>query len=66
MATEESSNQKNLPGVYRHPESGAEQVIDHDPVTGSALADAFVRVGFVYVGEVKAEEANEDKKEGKK
>lgn len=63
MATE-SSTQKNQPGLYRHPETGAEQVIDHDPVTGSAMADAFVRVGYIYVGE-KADKP-ETKKEGTK
>lgn len=68
MATE-SSNQNNPAGVYRHPETGAEQVIEHDPITGSALADAFVRVGFVFVGDVQTEtsdQAKQDKKEDKK
>ena len=51
---EEKSNQKNLPGVYRHPETGVELVAKQHPKYGSAQADGFVRVGYVYVGTEKA------------
>jgi len=60
----ESSNQNNLPGLYRHPESGAELIAEFDPITGSAQADGYVRVGYVYVGE--KPDKVEDKKEGTK
>lgn len=60
----ETSNVTNQPGLYRHPESGAELVAEWDPITGSAQADGYVRVGFVYVGpkpEAKVESKKEDK-----
>lgn len=40
----------NKPGLYRHPESGAELVVGATPKFGSPMADGAVRVGFVYVG----------------
>ena len=70
MATE-TSNNKNLEGYYRHPESGVVLHAEIDPVFGTAKADAFVRVGYVYVGTEdpdapKTETKEDDKKEGKK
>lgn len=41
---------KNLPGLYRHKESGAEIVITDNPGIGSSKADGAVQVGFEYVG----------------
>lgn len=46
----------NLPGLYRHPESGAELVTQHDGKLGSAQSDGAVQVGFVYVGPAPKEE----------
>lgn len=40
----------NLPGLYRHPESGAEVVVTHHDKLGSAMADGVVQVGYKYVG----------------
>lgn len=40
----------NLPGLYRHPESGMEIVTRHDGKLGSAMSDGAVQVGFKYVG----------------
>ncbi len=40
----------NLPGLYRHPESGAEIVVTRDARLGSAMADGAVQTGFRYVG----------------
>ncbi|SIC60011.1 hypothetical protein [Mycobacteroides abscessus] len=50
----ESSKQTNPPGVYRHEGSGKEITVEHDAITGSAQADALVRLGYVYVGEAEA------------
>lgn len=46
----------NLPGLYRHPESGAEIVTQHDGKLGSAMSDGAVQVGFQYVGPAPKEE----------
>lgn len=46
----------NKPGLYRHPESGAEVIVTHNPKLGSAMADGVVQVGFKYVGPAPAEE----------
>lgn len=40
----------NKPGLYRHPESGAEVVVSHHPKLGAAMADGVVQVGYKYVG----------------
>jgi hypothetical protein len=40
----------NLPGLYRHPETGSEIVTQHDGKLGSAMSDGAVQVGFKYVG----------------
>ena len=40
----------NKPGLYRHPESGAEVITRHDAKLGSAMSDAVVQVGYKYVG----------------
>lgn len=60
IATEYSSkkNRKaNVPGsgVYRHPESGQEAIVQSDPLWGNTQAQAFARLGFKFV-----REANED------
>lgn len=59
----------NLPGLYRHPETGAEVVTRHDGKLGSAMSDGVVQVGFKYVGpepvETKTKEAPEAKTEKK-
>ena len=47
----------NLPGLYRHPESGAEIVTQHDGKLGSAMSDGAVQVGFKYVGPAPVEKA---------
>lgn len=51
----------NKPGVYKHPDSGAELTVRNHERFGSAQADAVVRAGFVYKGPEK-----EDKKEATK
>jgi hypothetical protein len=56
MTATETSNIKNLPGLYRHQESGAEI-----EVSDSAIADGLVRVGYVRV-----EKEDKVQKEGKK
>lgn len=48
--TNGQGKQKNLPGLYRHPESGAEIVVTENPKIGAAMADGAVQVGFKYVG----------------
>ena len=51
MAETNGNGQKgNLPGLYRHPETGAEIVTQHDGKMGSAMSDGAVQVGFKYVG----------------
>lgn len=40
----------NLPGLYRHPESGAELIVKATPKFGTPMADGAVQVGFRYVG----------------
>lgn len=55
--TETTTNKPaNLPGLYRHPESGREIVVQANPGIGSAQADGAVQVGFVYVGPAPAKE----------
>lgn len=39
----------NKPGLYRHPESGAEVFVTHHAKLGSAMADGVVAVGYVWV-----------------
>jgi hypothetical protein len=43
---------KNLPGVYRHEGSGKEIITSADPNDGQIQADAFVRVGYHWIGDV--------------
>lgn len=45
---EEVSETQNQPGVYRHPETGAEVVVERHPKFGNAKADGLARVGFVF------------------
>jgi len=45
----------NKPGLYRHPESGAEVITRHDAKLGSAMSDAVVQVGYKYVGDAPVE-----------
>lgn len=40
----------NKPGIYRHPETGVEVIARQHRKFGSAQADAYVQVGFQYVG----------------
>jgi hypothetical protein len=39
----------NKPGLYRHPESGAEVFVTHHPKLGSAMADGVVAQGYKWV-----------------
>lgn len=41
-------------GLYRHP-SGAEAILRVDPVSGTASIDAYLRVGYVRVGDIPVE-----------
>lgn len=67
MASLEISKKVNEEGLYRHPETGNEVVIEHHPKFGSAMADGFVAAGYVYVGPKPNKEAKvETKKEGAK
>lgn len=45
---QETSRQLNKPGVYKHPETGAEVVARQHPKFGNAMADGLARVGFVF------------------
>ncbi len=56
-----NGNQVNLPGLYRHPETGAEVVTRHDGKLGSAMSDGVDKVGFVYVGPAPEETKTEVK-----
>lgn len=48
----------NLPGVYRHPETGKELIARRHRKFGDAQADGFVQVGYKWVGpEPKAKKA---------
>lgn len=53
MKDEVNGNGKamNKPGLYRHPESGAEVIVTHHPKLGSAMADGVVQVGYKWVSE---------------
>lgn len=57
---ERNNGPKNLPGVYRHKETGHEVITSaSDGGTlqeGATQADALVRVGYVRVGEAKSRE----------
>lgn len=53
MTATETSNTKNLPGLYRHNDSGAEI-----EVTDVAMADGLVRVGYVRVEKVEKKVSN--------
>lgn len=39
-------------GLYRHPETGAEVATRWDPLYGDTQSEAFIRTGFVRVGDV--------------
>lgn len=56
MATIESSRKINLPGVYRHPETGATLTAGSVPI-----ADGLVQVGFVYEGKAEKPKAEKPK-----
>ncbi len=45
----------NLPGTYKHKESGVEVVIEDNHGLGNQQADAFVQTGFVRVEPVAPE-----------
>lgn len=56
MTTEYSSRKnkaRNVPGsgLYRHPESGQEAIVQSDPLWGNTQAQAFARLGFKFVRE---------------
>lgn len=59
------NNIKNKAGFYKHKETGVVVEVGENPEIGSGQADAFVQVGFVYVGtenpEVKAPEVKKTK-----
>lgn len=38
-------------GLYRHPESGEEAIVQSDPLWGNTQAQAFARLGFKFVRE---------------
>lgn len=40
----------NLPGIYEHPETGAQLIARRHRKFADAQADAYVQVGFKYVG----------------
>lgn len=42
----------NLPGLYRHEESGTEIITTSDPNDGRIQADALVQVGYKRVGDI--------------
>jgi hypothetical protein len=42
----------NLPGLYRHEESGTEIVTTTDYESGKIQADALVQVGYKRVGDI--------------
>jgi hypothetical protein len=59
MTTEYSKNKNaKVPGsgVYRHPESGQEAIVQSDPLWGNTQAQAFARLGFKFVREAKQSE----------
>lgn len=39
-------------GLYRQKETGVEQVLTQTPELGSSIIDAFIKAGFVRVGDV--------------
>lgn len=46
---EEVNSLTGKAGVYRHPESGQEAICTWDPLLGNTQAEAFLRLGFVFV-----------------
>jgi hypothetical protein len=56
------SRAANKPGLYRHPESGAEVVVTHHPKLGSAMADGVVQVGYKWVGPAPTTKASAEPK----
>lgn len=50
QAETNGDGKNNLPGLYRHPESGAEVIVTANPGIGNALADGAYQTGFRYVG----------------
>lgn len=44
------------PGLYKHPESGAEIIVGATPKFGSPIADGVYQVGFRYVGPAPVQE----------
>ena len=61
MAQAETSGngKNNLPGLYRHPESGAEVIVQANPGIGNSMADGAYQTGFRYVGPAPVETENE-------
>jgi hypothetical protein len=61
----ETSSNKNQAGLYRHPETGAEVVVDNHAKFGTTKADGFVRVGYQYVGPAPEKEDKQTQEEPK-
>lgn len=53
---EKEENGKSQSGWYKHPETGALVELINDPELGTPLTNAYIRAGFVFVGETKPEE----------
>lgn len=49
---ENSSGEKAVAGLWRHPESGEEAGTLYDPLFGDVQSEAFKRLGFVRVGDL--------------
>lgn len=47
--TNGNGKQLNLPGTYRHKESGAVVELEATPGVGTPVIDAFVQFGYEYV-----------------
>lgn len=48
MSTVERSDRENKPGIYKHTETGLELEAKSHPRFGTAMADGFVRTGYVW------------------
>jgi len=54
--TNGDGSQLSKPGMYRHKETGVEVYLEQTPPYGTPIIDAFVRLGYVYVGDKPTEE----------
>lgn len=48
--------QLGVAGLYRHPESGQEEILITDPLYGDPQVKAYTRIGFVFVREATPDE----------